>query len=177
MNQSAQTSEPPEPPATAGRKKSPADRWIKLGFLAAFLVLIALVTFWQLRGPKLGWGSDLPAALAQAARENRRVVVFVRSFPVSETGKQMVEGTLSKPDNQRALAEGKYILVEIRFSRDAPWAKEYGVTGTPTMLVISPDGQRFYRQAGFIGETAFRDEFLAHPLTERRVSSTAAGGT
>ncbi len=160
MNESADGQGPPPAAAAAGKRKSPVDRWVKLGFAVVFLGVVGVVTYLQLRGPMLGWPDDLTEALAQARRENRRVVVLVRSFPASNACKRMVQTTLAKAENKAALEEGKFILVEIRFARDADWAKRYEVSRTPTMLVIAPDGKRFHKQEGFIGETAFRDVFL-----------------
>jgi len=158
MNESADGQQPPA--AAAGKRKSSVDRWVKLGFVVVFLGVVGAVTYLQLRGPMLGWPDDLDKALAQAQRENRRVVVLVRSFPASSTCKRMVQTTLTKSENRAALKEGNFILVEIRFARDADWAKRYEVSRTPTMLVIGPDGERFHKKEGFIGETAFRDVFL-----------------
>ena len=106
----------------------------------------------------LGWSGDMDAALAKAKAENRSVVVFVRSFPAGTTEKQMVQTTLSK--NKKALENDKFLLVEIRLDRSSGWAKKYGVTNTPTMLLIAPDGEKFHKQEGMIGETEFRNEFL-----------------
>ena len=143
------------------------DRWVKRGFVIALLVAAAVVAFFQLRGPKLGWPSDLDAALAQAQAGNRKVVVFVRSFPLSTEAKDLISGPLSRPENRQALEKGNFILVEIGLDRDADWAKRYGVAKSPTMLVISPDAQSFHKAEGFIGEVEFRAQFLTAPLNEK----------
>lgn len=161
MEEAPDTAEAPRTPPPAEPKRRAVDKRVKLAFGLAFLLVIGLITYFQLRGPMLGWSGDLAGALTQAGRENRRVVVFVRSFPISETGKRMVHGALAKADNREALSKGNFILVEVRISRSAAWAKKYGVTKTPTMLVIAPDGETFRKQEGFIGETEFRNEFLA----------------
>ena len=160
MDETTEPAQVPQGQPAQGRKKSPVDRRVKLGFALAFVLGIALIAYFQLRGPMLGWPGDLAAALAQAKRENRPVVVFVRSFPITETGKRMVRTTLAKSGNKEALQKGNFLLAEVRLSREAAWAKKYGMTRTPTMLLIAPDGERFHKQEGFIGELDFRTVFL-----------------
>ena len=140
--------------------KSSSERWVKRGFLLALLLAVVIVGYIQFRGPKLGWSDDLEQALSKAKAEGRYVVVFVRSFPISATGKWMVSGTLSKDGNKKALEKGNFLLVEIRLDRSSDWAKKYGVTKTPTMLLIAPDGEKFHKAEGKIGELDFRNEFL-----------------
>ena len=149
-----------EKPTPKKSKSTPAERWVKRCFLLAILLAGIIVGYIQFRGPMLDWPDDLEAALAKAKAENRAVVVFVRSFPVSATGKRMVLTTLSKRHNKKTLEKGKFLLVEIRLNRSADWAKKYGVTKTPTMLLIAPDGEKFHKAEGMIGETDFSDVFL-----------------
>lgn len=155
---------PAEAQTQPTRKKSSADRWVKLGFAAAFVAVAGVIISLQLRGTKLGWPGDLDAALAQAGESSppQRVVVFVRSFPAGHYDKQMVKTTLAKSENIRALKP--FVKVELTLDQSAPWAKKYGVTKTPTMLIISADGNRFHKQEGFIGEMEFRLKFLKAPL-------------
>ncbi len=149
-----------EKPIPKKSKSTPAERWVKRCFILAILLAGVIVLYIQFRGPMLGWPDDLEAALAEAKAGRRSVVVFVRSFPVSATGKRMVNTTLAKGRNKKALEKGEFLRVEIRLDRSADWAKKYGVTKTPTMLLIAPDGEKFHRQEGMIGETDFRDGFL-----------------
>ena len=150
--------------ARRAAKKRTMDRRVKLGFAAVFVLVAGIVLYFQLRGPTLprDWGDDLGKALAEARQASppKKVVVFVKGFPASATDSWMIRTTLAK--NRKAL--GPYVKVALTLDADAPWAKKYGVTRTPTMLLISPDGERFHKQAGKIGETDLRDEFLAAPL-------------
>lgn len=139
-------------------KSTPAERWVKRCFLLAILLAGIIVGYIQFRGPMLGWSDDIDAALEKAKAENRSVVVFVRSFPAGDIDKRMVQTTLSK--NKKALEKGNFLLVEIQLDRSADWAKKYGVTKTPTMLLIAPNGEIIRKKEGMIGETEFRDEFL-----------------
>ncbi len=149
-----------EKPTPKKSKSTPTERWAKRCFLLAIILTGIIVGYIQFRGPMLGWSGDIEDALVKARAENRAVVVFVRSFPVSATGKWMVSGTLSKSANKKALEKGNFLKVEIRLDRSADWAKKYGVTNTPTMLLIAPDGEKFHKHDGKIGETEFRNEFL-----------------
>jgi hypothetical protein len=146
------------------KKKSSSDRYVKLGFAAAFVLAAGVVLYYQLRGTDLpkSWGDDLAAALAeaQAASPPKRVVVFIRNYPASNADNRMVGTTLKK--NKRFLRP--FVRVQLRLDSEAPWARTYGVTRAPTMLLISADGGRFHRREGFIGEAEFRTEFLKAPL-------------
>ena len=163
--------QPAEAQRQPTKKKSPVDRWVKLGFVAAFVMVAGMVAFFQLRGATLGWPRDLKAALAQAKKSSpqKMVIVFVRSFPASHYDKEMVKTTLAKRDNRKALE--RFVKVELTLDRSAAWAKKYGVTNTPTMLVISADGRRFHKEVGFIGEVDFREKFLTAPLVRTATSS------
>ena len=145
------------------------DRKVKLVFLAVILAILGVVGYMQLRGIMLEWPSDFASAQATAAAHDKKLVVFIRSFPATETDNNMAKdgGTLNKERNKQAMAE--CIKCEVRLDRKSDWARRYGLQDaktTPIMLVISPDGKKFYRQDGTIGETDFRDKFLAHTLDQ-----------
>ncbi len=161
---------------TSGRKggKSSSERWVKRGFLLVLLLAVVIIGYMQFRGPRLGWSGDLEQALSAAKAEGRCVVVFVRSFPTSATGKWMVSKTLSKGRNKEALEKGNFLLVEIRLDRSSDWAKKYGVTKTPTMLLIAPDGEKFHKAEGKIGETDFRHKFLKALTPEDAPSNSSS---
>ncbi len=152
--------------ATPPGKGSPVDRRVKIGFVLVFLAVAGVVVYLQLRPtrPKGHWLEDLDEAFAQAgaASPPRKVVLFVQGSPPSHDDARMTQGTLAKTPILRALE--RFVKVRLTLDADAPWARKYGVTRTPTMLVISPDGQKFHRREGFINETDFLTRFLKAPL-------------
>jgi len=168
--------QPDEAKPQPTRRKS-ADRRVKLGFLLVVLVAVAVVAYFQLSGPSMPdeWGDDLDAALAAAAGADppRKVLVFVGSFPVGTVEKDLIRTTLSKKQNIAVRRD--FERVRLTLDRDAGWARRYGVTRAPTMLVLSADGARFAKREGFIGEADF-PAFLESPLKEARATAPAAGG-
>ena len=153
-------------------KKAPMDRRVKLVFLAIVLIGAAGIAYYQLRGQTLGeeWGDDLDAAFAEAkvAQPRKKIVVFVDTFPTSFNGQKMISGPLSKKKSREALEA--FVLVKLRLKSDADWAKKYGVTKAPTMLVISADGEAFHKAEGYVGEIDFVKRFLVAEL--KSVGST-----
>jgi hypothetical protein len=145
------------------RPKGRHDKKVKLGFLAVGLAVAGVVLYYQLRGPMMGWSGDLNGALAQAKAQDKRVLLFVRAFPSTPIQKQLIETTFSTLENRKVI-ERDLITVELRFSADADWAKRYGVTTAPAVVVISPDGKQFHRQDGNMGQGPFRSEFLKAPM-------------
>jgi hypothetical protein len=147
-------------------KKSPMDRRVKIGFLIVFLAAAATIVYWTWLGESLGseWGDDLDKAFAEArsATPPKKLVVFVRSFPDSYEGQEMIRGTLKKPKSRKDLQA--FVKVQLRLDADAAWAKKYGVTKAPTMLVLSADGKKFHKQEGRIGEIDFVKVFLKAEL-------------
>jgi hypothetical protein len=134
------------------------DLWVKLSFLAVVLVAAAWLVHHQFTQNRLtGWRSDLPAALAQAAREGRPVVAIIYdSLTDYDYGRlQMVA---RRADNQRAMDKMNAIRVATRLSPVE--AKKYGVTTYPTTLLFNPHGEVETAWTGYIGETDFRLSFL-----------------
>jgi hypothetical protein len=137
------------------------DRWVRLAFVAATLIVIAAIYYKQRVGFSLpGWGSDLSAALAQAKAEDRPVLAFFVSSPPDETSRWLVGNTI--PKNAQAIDQGKFIkvLVKVGNLSKSQDALRYRVTNMPTMLVIGPDGAEKNRREGTIGELEFRNGFL-----------------
>jgi len=151
----------------SNQPRSSTDRWVKRGFIIAILIAATIIVIIQWQPPKLGWPTDLSAALSQAKQQNHKVLVFVCSSPPSAEDRWMVSKTLAKPANKKAIKNGNFITVQLVLDKSANWAKKYGVTRTPTMLIISPDGEHFYKQEGKIGEVDFRNKFLKTPLEQQ----------
>ena len=140
--------------------KSKTDRYVKLAFMAVALIVVGWVIVHQhLTAPLKGWGKDLPAALAQAAAEGRRVVVIAYDSPQNHDYKKL-RRIVRKAGNIEALREADVIQVHARMDADDPLAKQFGITAFPTTLLIGPDGKTITRRVGYIGEVRFRTDFL-----------------
>ncbi|NLF30735.1 MAG: thioredoxin family protein [Planctomycetes bacterium] len=140
---------------------SARDRLIKAGFLVVALGVVG----WAVVKPHLtlpldGWSDDLPAALSQAKAEGRRVVVIMYDNPQNHTYKNRLRDVVSKDGNREAMDAANMLRVQARVKKDHPLAQRFGVTGFPTTLLLSPDGEVITRWVGTIGEVAFRAEFL-----------------
>lgn len=151
-------SQPPEQARTRGTRRG------KLIFLGVALAGAAVVFFFiQRRPPPLpGWGSDLQAALGRAATENRRLLVFFMDSPPSSTAHRLAKVPLGKKANRQALEKGNFLLVKVTMDRIArkKWSERFNITKLPTLLILAPDGEELNRRQGYVGEVAFRSEFL-----------------
>ena len=134
----------------------------KLLFLGALLAAAVGIFLLQQRGLSLsGWGSDLDAALQQAQTENRPIVVMFLRNPPSETARQ-TKTVIGRPENQKALQDGKFIPVLVETRLDSDLCKKYSITRLPTLMVLLPNGAERNRYEGIdhIGEIPFRQVFL-----------------
>ncbi|MDO5471157.1 MAG: thioredoxin family protein [Akkermansia sp.] len=98
-----------------------------------------------------GWMTDLPAALAKAAAENKHVLVDFTGSDWCSACIMLHRNVLDTPDF-RAYTADKFVLVEVdlpqRKSFDAALRKKneaiaarYGIAGYPTILVLNPQGK------------------------------------
>ena len=151
-----------EPTSSQPPAKRKMDRRVKLAFVIILLGGIALIWVHQRRGPSLGWGEDLDAALEQAKDDNRPVLVFFMSSPMGELAKKNIRHTLAKKSNRQAITDHKCITVKVTLDTALkdPLAKKYRIDKLPTMLLLGPNGKERNRRVGFIGETDFRNGFL-----------------
>jgi hypothetical protein len=110
------------------------------------------------------WRSDLPAALAQAAKEGRPVVALIYDSPTDyDYGRLQV--VVEKDGNRKVMDKMNAIRVAARLSPAE--ARKYGVTAYPTTLLFNSRGQVDVAWAGYIGETDFRLRFLKGQTQER----------
>jgi hypothetical protein len=151
---------------TGPAEPKPADKRVKRLFLLVAVLAVAAVMYFQYRGPSLDWPTDLNKTMAQAKAEDRKVVVFLRSFPIGTLEKQMIETTLSKPENAAALEKGHFLTVQVKKNLSGDFARRYNIDVDTSMLVISPDGKSYHKEEGFIGEVPFRADFLTARLSE-----------
>ena len=146
-------------PAKAGQNK-------KIGLIFLLVAIAAAVGITRCQRdlrPPPGWiDNDLDEAMRQARANNANVVVLFVAKPPTATCRELRDTTLSREANNEALREGNFVAVMVR----VPWnrrdeiAEQYEVTGYPTTMILSPEGEVLRRMEGFIGETDFRYEFL-----------------
>lgn len=149
--------------AAAAPKRT--DRAVKLVFLAVVIAAAAWVAYHQLTLTQLkDWQEDLPAALAQGAKERRPVVALIYDSPTDyDYGR--VQVVVEKEGNRKAMEKINAIRVTARLS--AAEAQKYGVTKYPTTLLFNSRGEVETTWVGYIGETDFRQHFLKGERQER----------
>ena len=152
---STETPQTPQTPA-----KSARDRYVKLGFLVVALLIVGgLIILPHLTKPLRGWDDDLDAALEQAAAEDRKIVAVLYDTPQNQNYDRL-RGILQKGGNIEALEAADVIRVHARVDKDDALVRRFKVTTFPTTLLIGPDGKVITRWTGYIGEVAFRQNFL-----------------
>ncbi len=104
------------------------------------------------------WGTDLPAALKQAAASGKNVLVVFTGSDWCPPCIALKKNVLSKADFAE-YAKANFVLVELDFPRrkqlpaalraaNDKLAAQYKVTGFPTTLALSPDGKELARVVG-----------------------------
>ena len=147
--------------STVTPEKVRRERRTKIVFLLITLAVVALIYKLQRTDTRLaGWSKDLNASMAQAARENRPLLVLFDSNPPSTTGRDLVATTIAK--NEKFITDGKYICVAVSVDTELTDAvsKKYKLRSLPTTMVLGPDGAEKNRREGRIGEVPFRQGFL-----------------
>ena len=139
------------------------NKKIRLIFLLVAIAAVVGITHCQrdLRPPP-GWIDNMDEAMRRARANNANVVVLFVAKPPTATCRRLRDTTLSKEANNEALREGDFVAVMVRVprSRRDEIAEEYQVTGYPTTIILSPEGEVLKRTEGFIGEMDFRYKFL-----------------
>ena len=132
----------------------------------AAISLSAAVSTTALAGPTKGWTADYEAALEQAKKENKSVLLEFTGSDWCPPCKFMAKNVFTKKEFVDA-ASKKYVLVKLDFPRadkelaekNKPLAKKYEIQGYPTIVLADADGKEFTRVVGVKYKTV--DEFLA----------------
>ena len=114
-----------------------------------------------------GWKTDYPAALAQAANENKMVLLDFTGSDWCGWCIKLQKDTFSKPEFKK-FAEQSLVLVELDFPRgktqsdelkkqNEDLAEKFGVQGFPTLVLLDPQGKEAARNVGYLqgGPEAF----------------------
>ncbi len=148
---------------TPKQQKSKQDRWVKIGFLVA-IVLVAVFVYSQQQDALeiKDWGTDLDAALRKARQEERPLVAFFIDVPPSKTAETTKNVVLTNPQNQEVLDELRVVRVLVNEPSDE-LRQTYGIQKLPTLLLLDPTGKELSRHdgPGHVGEVPFRETFLA----------------
>lgn len=138
----------------------------KMVFLAVAIVAVVLVYISQQSGSELpDWSDDLPAALAQAEKEKRGVLVFFVGDPPSANGRWMATSTL--PKNAKKIAELKLLKVLLQVNMKDERIKQYKITRLPAFLLLNSQGEELNRREGRVGEVPFKKQFLDRGTVEK----------
>ena len=144
----------------SGGTKQRIDRG-KLIFGIVIAVAVVAVYFFQRSGAELPeWPGDLPAALAQAEKEDRQVLVFFAADSPSATARDMSTKTLRH--NAKNIKTRKLICVLVRVKQDEELIKRYKISRKklPVFLLLDSKGKELNRRSGFVGQTNFSGQFL-----------------
>lgn len=111
-----------------------------------------------------GWLIDAEKAKAQAAKENKAVLMDFTGSDWCPPCKQLKSKVLDTAAFKEYAAK-KLVLLELDFPNDkkkisketqaqnAKLSKEYKITGYPTIIVLDKDGKELGREVGFSGES------------------------
>lgn len=156
---------PPQARPSTPRRRPRRDRAVKLGFLAALTVIAAAVWWHQRSGPQWPrWRIDLPAALADARANRRRVLLLFLADPPGHFARELKRHTFAKKKNRQAVEEGRFIPVRVSLATDlrSDLARDYRIRKLPTLLILDSEGKELNRREGadICPEVPFRKGFL-----------------
>ena len=114
-----------------------------------------------------GWKTDYTAALAEAAKENKMVLLDFTGSDWCGWCIKLQKDTFSKPEFKK-FAQESLVLVELDFPRgktqsdelkkqNEELAEKFGVQGFPTLVLLDPQGKEAARNVGYLqgGPEAF----------------------
>jgi protein disulfide-isomerase len=122
--------------------------------------LAGLLAFAFTARAELAWGTDLPAALTQAKKENKLVVMDFTGSDWCGWCIKLKKEVFDTPEFAK-YAKDKLILVEVDFPSKKKQTDElkkankklqdkYGADGFPTIVVLNGDGKQVWKQVGYM---------------------------
>lgn len=136
-------------------------------WLAAVTVGVAAVSSSAFANTPEGWSTDVEAAIAQAKKENKAVLVEFTGSDWCPPCIMMRKNVFSKKEFIDP-ASKNYVLVEVDVpkkdkelaAKNTIVAEKYKIEGFPTVVLLNGDGKEFGRF--FAAEHPKIDDFLAH---------------
>lgn len=125
------------------------------------LALLSLFTFLAASSHAAeGWQTDYKAALEQAAKENKMVLLDFTGSDWCGWCIKLVKDTFSKPEFQK-FADKNLVLVELDFPNNKPQSAEvkaqnqqlsekFNVEGYPTLVLLNSKGKEIARNVGYL---------------------------
>ena len=107
-----------------------------------------------------GWKTDYTAALAEAAKENKMVLLDFTGSDWCGWCIKLQKDTFSKPEFKK-FAQESLVLVELDFPRgktqsdelkrqNEELAEKFGVQGFPTLVLLDHQGKEATRNVGYL---------------------------
>ena len=139
----------------------------KAGLVLLLLILAVAVGIYLYQGRSLsikGWDNDIDAAMVQAEKEQRPVVVFFVNRTPSPIARDISTKVIPKKGNQKALEEGKFIKVicSVDSGLKSETAQKYKLVKLPTFIAFDYSGKEYNRLEGTNArnEAGFREKLL-----------------
>ena len=121
--------------------------------LGAFSVLFLLAAFAGAQQPAIRWETTLENAQRQAGQANRLVMIYFWA-PWCTVCQRMEAEVLSQPSVAGVVA-ANYVAVKVNADYFPTTAQRYGVSGLPTTVIITPQGQAVDTVRGRMEASAF----------------------
>ncbi|HAU37719.1 MAG TPA: hypothetical protein DCX07_08390 [Phycisphaerales bacterium] len=150
-------------------RKPRFDRWVKLGFVAVIVIVVAVVYLVQQKAPELeGWSSDLPGALAAAKERQTQVLLVFTNNPPSQEDRSFIEKCLTWRTTRNVLTHLGYERVHLTIADHPSAAQRYQVSNVPAVLLLDSAGTILKQRSGYMSDLAFCNEFLGISVAEIR---------
>jgi hypothetical protein len=125
-----------------------------------FLIVISSLLVTMIPAIAAGWGDDYKAALADAAKQNKNVLLDFTGSDWCGWCIKLKKETFNQPAFKE-FADKNLVLVEVDFpqGKTLPPAvkkqndqlqEQYQVQGFPTLVVLNPQGKIIKQQSGYI---------------------------